>query len=90
MQIPNIQNSKYYLSIGITENYNVIINGKKFYDHVIHFDIKWHNKIRKITTRLDEGCTTKCLLDYDFTSLYIGRNFADQKAIKQIEFLGQL
>ena len=48
---------KYYLSKEIIKNYNVIINGKKFYDQPIDSDIKRYEKIR---------ITTGCLLDYDY------------------------
>ena len=29
---------------GVTKNYNLIINGKNFYDQPIDFDIKWYEK----------------------------------------------
>ena len=48
---------KYYWSKEIIKNYNVIINGKKFYDQPIDSDIKRYEKIR---------ITTGCLLDYDY------------------------
>ena len=36
---------KYYLLKDIIENYNVIINGKNFYEWPIDSDIKWYEKI---------------------------------------------
>ena len=42
-----------------------IINGKDLYDQGIDSDIKWYEKIRKLTTGQDEDCTSECLLDYD-------------------------
>ena len=48
------------------KNYNVIINGKSFYDQPIDSDIKGHAEIRKSTTGQGEDYTTGCLLDYDY------------------------
>ena len=59
---------KYYLPKGISKNYNVIINGKKFYDQVIDSDIKGYEQIRKMTTGQGEDCSTGCLLDYEITT----------------------
>ena len=57
---------RYYLPKGIIDNYNVIINGKNFYDQTIDSDIKPYEEIRKLTTRQGEDYTTGCLLDYDY------------------------
>ena len=57
---------KYYLPKGIIQTYNVIINGKSFYDQPTDSDIKRYEEIRKLTTRQDEDYTTGCLLDYDY------------------------
>ena len=57
--------SKYYLPKGIIKNYNVIINGKDFYNQSIDSDTKRYNEIRKLTTGQDEYFTSGCLLDYD-------------------------
>ena len=56
----------YYLLKGITKYYNVIINGKNFYDQPSDSDIKRYEEIRKLTTEQDEDYTTVCLLDYDY------------------------
>ena len=37
---------KYYLPKSIIKNYNVIINGKNFYDQEINSDKKWYEKFR--------------------------------------------
>ena len=57
---------KYYLSKGIIKNYNIIINGKNFYDHAIDSDIKRYEEIRKLTTAQGEDYSTGFLLDYDY------------------------
>ena len=91
---------KWYLPKDILNNYNVIVNGKNFYDQPIDSDIKGYEEIRKLTTGQGEDYTAGCLLDYD----YIKNNYrliaidlsrqkeldTDPKAIQQIEFLGQL
>ena len=41
---------RYYLPKGIIKNYNIIINGKNFYDKAIDSDIKRYKEIRKLTT----------------------------------------
>ena len=57
---------KYYLSKGIIENYNVIINEKNFYDQAVDSDIKRYQEIRKLTTGEGEDYTTEYLLNYDY------------------------
>lgn len=39
---------KYYLPTRIIKNYNIIINGKHFYDQPIDFDKKQYGKIKKL------------------------------------------
>ena len=51
---------------GIIKNYNVIINGKNFYDQPIDSGIKWYKEIRKLTTGQGEDYTTGCLWDYEY------------------------
>ena len=48
------------------DNYNVIINGKNFYDQAIDSVIKWYEKIRKLLTGQGEDYTTGFLLDYNY------------------------
>ena len=57
---------KYYLPKCIIKNYNIIINGKNFYDQAIYSDIKRYKEIRKLTTGQGEDYTTGCLLDYGY------------------------
>ena len=88
----------YYLPKGIIVNYNVIINGKNFYDQAI--DIKRYEEIRKLTTGQGECYTTGCLLDYGYIknhyrliALDLSRQKeldADPKTNQQIEFVGRL
>ena len=57
---------RYYLPKGIIKNYNVIINGKNFYDQAIDSDKKREKEIRKLTTGQGEDYTTGCLLNYEY------------------------
>ena len=54
---------RHYLPKDIIKNYNVIINGKNFYDQLIHSDIKRYE--RDIMGQ-EEDYTTRCLLEYDY------------------------
>ena len=56
---------RYYLPKAVIANYNVIINGKNFYDQAIDSDIKRYEEIRKLTTGQSEDYTTGYLLEYD-------------------------
>ena len=55
----------YYLSKGIIKNYNVIINGKSFYQP-IDSDIKLYKEIRKLTKEQGEGYIAGRLLNYEY------------------------
>ena len=61
----------YYLPEGIIDNYNVINNGKNFYDEPVDSDIKRYEEIRKLTAGQGEDYTTGCLLDYDLSKIII-------------------
>ena len=81
---------KYYLSRIDLKKYNVIIDGRNFYDNPIESDIEKYTELKKITIG------KKSLLDYD----YFKKNYklvavdlskqkeldADPRAIQQIEF----
>ena len=58
----------YYIAKGITKYYNVIINGKSFYDQAT--DTKRYEEVRKLTTGQGEDYTTRYLLDYDYIKIY--------------------
>ena len=90
-----------YLLKGIVKNYNVIINGKVFYDQPIDPEIKWHEEIRKLTTaarwriyyRMFAGLWMHQKNHYRLIAFDFSRQKeldSDPKAIQQIEFVGQL
>ena len=55
---------KYFLpKINIT-NYNVLTDGRNFYDQPTNYQIKQYDEIRKIATGKGDDYTTGCLLDY--------------------------
>ena len=59
-----IGHSKYFLPTAIIEDYNVMIDGRNFFDQPIKNDIKTCENIRKSTTGQRDDYTTGCLLDY--------------------------
>ena len=81
-------------------NYNVLIDGKNFYDQSINDQIKTYDEIRKIATGKGDDYTTGCLLDYQYfknhyqliaVDLSKQKELdADPRAIQQIEFYGML
>ena len=98
-QEPGIKdNKKYFLPRGEIKNYNVLIDGRNFYDQPINDLIKQYDEIRKVSTGYGDDYTTGCLLDY----AYFKDNYrliavdlskqkaldADPRAIQQIVFQG--
>ena len=49
-----------------TNDYNVLIDGKKFYDQNINDSITRYNELLKLTTEKSEDYITGCLVDYDY------------------------
>ena len=92
------QTKRFYLPKGIIKNYNVIINGKNFYDEAIDSNIKRYEEIRKLTTGQGEDYTTEFLLEYDYIESHYRlvavdlsrqkESDVDPKAIQQIDLAG--
>ena len=76
---------RYYLPNGIIKNYNIIINGKKFYDQQIDCDTKRHKEIKKLKTRQGEDCTTGCLLDYGYVKNHCWQIAVDLSRQKELD-----
>ena len=55
----------FLLKVNIT-NYNVLIDGRNFYDQPINDQIKKCDETRKIATEKGDDYTTGCLLDYQY------------------------
>ena len=91
-------NKKYFLSRGEINNYNVLIDGRKFYDQPINDLIKQYDEVRKVSTGHGDDYTTGYLLDYAYFKNYyrlIGVDLSKQKpldvdprTIQQIVFQG--
>ena len=81
-------------------NYNVLIDGRNFYEQPINDLVKQYSKIRKTATGQGDDYTTGCLLDYQYFKDHynlIEVNLskqeeldADSRAFQQIEFYGML
>ena len=81
------------------ENYNIEIDGKKFYDQPINDLIKQYDEVRKISIGQGDDYATGCLLDF----AYFEKNYrliavdlskqkaldADTRVIQQIIFTGK-
>ena len=87
---------KYYLPRIDFEKYNVIIDGRNFYDNPIESDIEKNRGLKKVMTGKGEDYTTGSFLDFN----YFDKHYklvavdlskqkeldADPRAIQQIEF----
>ena len=72
-------NTKYYIPKVETKYYNVIIDGKKFFDKPIKNDLITCDNIRKIGTGQRDDQTTGCLLNY----LFLGTLQTNSNRFKQ-------
>ena len=89
---------KYYLPRVDIKKYNVLIDGRNFYDQAINSKIRKYDEVRKVALGNGDDYTTGCLLDY----AYFKKNYqiiavdsskqkkldADPRSIQQIEFIG--
>ena len=60
------KHQKYFLPRVNITNYNVLIDGRIFYDQPINDLVKQYDEIRKIATGQGDGYATGCLLHYQF------------------------
>ena len=91
---------KYFVPRIVITSYNVLIDGRNFYDQPINDSIRKYDEIRNIATGIGDNYATGCLLDYDYfkkndqliaVDLSEERELdADPPAIQQIEFIGML
>ena len=87
---------KYHLPRIDLEKYNVMIDGRNFYDNPIESDIEKYRELKKVIIGKGEDYTTGSLLDFN----YFDKHYklvavdlskqkeldADPRAIQQIEF----
>ena len=94
---PNRDNQrKYYLPRIDLNKYNVIIDGRNFYDNPIESDIEKYRELKKVMIGKGEDYTTGSLLDFDYfkkhyklVAVDLSKQKeldADPRAIQQIEF----
>ena len=90
----------YYLPNVEIKDYNVMINGEKFFDQPIKNNKVTYENIRKIATGQGDDYTTGCLLDYSYfkdsykmTAVDLSKQQAldaNHRAIQQINFTTNL
>ena len=95
-----ISNKRYYIPNVEIKDYNVMIDGKNFFDQPVKNDKVTYENIRKITIGQGDDYTTGCLLDYTYFKKYykmiavdLSKQYAldaDPKAIRQINFTANL
>ena len=91
-------NKKYFLLRIDIKNYNVLIDGRNFYNQPINDIIKESDEIRKVSAGYGDDYKTGCLLDYAYfkdnyrlTALDLSKQKAldaDPRATQQIVFQG--
>ena len=87
---------KYYLPRIDLNKYNVIIDGRNFYDNPIESDIEKYRELKKVMIGKGEDYTTGSLLDYNYFKKHyklVAVDLSKQKeldavprAIQKIEF----
>ena len=55
---------QYYIRTVEIKDYNIMVNGRNFFDKPIKNDLKTYDNIRKIAAGQGDDYTTGCLLDY--------------------------
>ena len=93
-------NKRYYIPNVEIKDYNVMIDGKNFFDQPVKNDKVTYKNTRKIAIGHGDDYTTGCLLDYTYFKKYykmiaidISRQQAldaDPRAIQQINFIANL
>ena len=92
-----IDNKKYFLRRGEIKNYNVLIDGRNFYDQPINDLIKQYDEVRKVLTGYGDYYAASCLLVYayfkdNYKLIAVDLNKqaldANPRAIQQIVFQG--
>ena len=87
---------KYYLPRIDLNKYNVIIDGRNFYDNPIEIDVEKYRELKRVMIGKGEDYTTGSLLDYDYfkkhyklVAVDLSKQKeldADRRYITQIEF----
>ena len=98
--VQRTSNKRYYLPNVEIKDYNVMIDGKNFFDQPVKNDKVTYENIRKIATGQGDDYTTGCLLDYIYFKNYYKMIVvdlskqqaldADPKAIQKIKLTANL
>ena len=90
------QRTRYYFPTIDINKYNVIIDGRNFYDNPIESDIEKYRELKKVMIGKGEDHTTGSLLDFNYFKKHYNlvavdlskqkELDADPRAIQQIEF----
>ena len=81
---------KYFLPIVNITNYNVLIDGRNFYEQPINYQIKSYDEIRKIAIGKGDDYTTGCLLDYQYFKDHYQLIAVDLSKQKELETNSQV
>ena len=90
---------RHYLSPVEIKEFNVMIDGRNFFDQPLIINLRTYDNIQKIATGQRDDCTTGCLLDYlyfkNYTMIAIDLSKqqkldVDQKVMQQINFTRNL
>ena len=57
---------RYYLPRAEIKDYNILVDGRNFYDQNVNSSIVRYNELLNMTTGRSEDYSTGCLLDYDY------------------------
>ena len=93
-------NKRYYIPNVEIKDYNVMVDGKSFFDQPVKNNKVTYENIRKTTTGQGDDYTTGCLLDYIYFKNYYKMIVGDlskqqvldtnSKAIQQVNFTANL
>ena len=98
--VQRTSNKRYFIPNVEIKDYDVMIDGKNFFDQLVKTSNVTYENIRKIATGQGDDYTTGCLLDYIYFKNYykmitVDLNKeqvldVDPKAIQQIDFTPNL
>ena len=57
---------KYFLARIDIKKYNILIDGRNFYDQPINDELRKYDEVKKIASGKGDDYTTDCLLDYAY------------------------
>ena len=76
---------KYYLAIVSLNKYNVIIDGRSFYDNPIESDIEKYRELKKVMFGKGEDYTTGSLLDFNYFDKHYKQVAVDLSKQKELD-----